>query len=445
MSFKRYITPLFIFSTFVLFIFPLFGEDDKAINNWPQWRGPLGTGVAPNANPPIVWSEGKNIRWKVPLPGKGHSTPAVWGNRIFITTAIPYGNPLPEKFSNAPGAHDNLPITHHYQFAVMAFNRNNGQLLWQKTVHRELPKEAGHYTASLASASPVTDGEHLLAFFGSHGLFCLNMDGELQWQKDLGQMQSKHGHGEGSSPALYGETLVVNWDHEGQSFVIAFDKNTGKERWKKLREEVTSWTTPIIVEHEGKAQAIISGTQRIRGYDLQTGDIIWECGGLSANVVATPIYANGVVYAGSSYEKRVLLAIHINGAKGDITGTNRILWTRVHGTPYVPSPLLYGKNLYFLRHYQGILSRVDIETGKDSGGPFRLREIRNVYASPVGAANRVYITDLDGTTLVFSHNENPQVLAINQLDDEISASAAIVGNQLFLRGEQFLYCISENE
>ncbi len=410
---------------------------------WGQWRGPLGTGVAPHANPPIEWSEAKNIRWKIALPGKGHSTPLAWGDRVYITTAIPYGEELPPKHSEASGAHDNLPVTHQYEFAVLAISRSSGKTIWQRTVHKALPHEYGHYTGSLASNSPVTDGEHLFAFFGSNGLYCLDMNGELLWQADLGQMQSKHGHGEASSPALYGNTLLINWDHEGQSFIVALEKNTGKERWKVLRDEVTSWTTPIIFEYDGKTQAIVSGTTRIRSYDLTDGSVIWECGGLSANIVASPVMADGMVFAGSSYEKRAMLAIHLDGARGDITGTDRVAWTRIHGTPYVPSPLLYGGYLYFLRHYQNILSRVDIKTGKDVGGPFRLNAIRNVYGSPVGAANRIYITDLDGTTLVFSHDPNPQVLALNRLEDSFSASAALAGNELYLRGAEFLYCISE--
>jgi len=414
-----------------------------AEHTWPQWRGPLGTGVAPSANPPVEWSESKNIRWKIALPGKGHSTPIVWGDRIFITTAVPYGDALEPRYNTAPGGHDGVPVTKRYRFVVLAVSRRDGKIVWQRTLHTELPHEGGHYTGSLASNSPVTDGEHLFAFFGSRGLYALDLNGELQWQTDLGEMQTKHAHGEGSSPALYGETLIINWDHEGQSFVIAFDKRTGKQRWQVAREEVTSWATPIVVENGGKPQVIISGTNRMRGYDLATGEVIWECGGLSANIVASPVAADGMLFAGSSYEKRALLAIRLDGARGDITGTDHVVWTRTRGTPYVPSPLLYGDVLYFLRHYQGILSRVNAKTGEEQHGPFRLNGIRNVYASPVAAADRVYITDRDGTTLVISHGDMPSVLAVNQLNDSFSASAAIVGNEFFLRGQKYLYCIAQ--
>src|SRR5262249_41971335 len=260
--------------------------------------------------------------------------------------------------------------------------------------------------------------------------------GRLLWKKDLGEMHSKHGHGEGSSPALHGDTLVINWDHEGQSFLVALDKRTGKQRWRVARAEDTSWATPIVVEHQGMAQVIVPGTNRLRGYDLASGALIWECGGLSSNIVASPVAANGVVYAGSSYDTRAMLAIRLDGSKGDITGTNQIVWTRSRGTPYVPSPLLYGDSLYNLQHYQGTIVRLDVKTGVDQGGPFRLRAIGDVSASPVGAAGRVYITSRDGVTQVMSHGEpTPKMLALNRLDDSFSASAALVGRELFLRGE----------
>ena len=356
-----------------------------------------------------------------------------------MTTAIPFGEALRPRLPERPGTHDNLPLTHQHEFAVLAVSRRDGSILWHKTVHKELPHEAGHVTASLASASPVTDGERVYAFFGSRGLYCLDTAGKVLWQKQLGVMHSKHGHGEGSSPILAGNTLIVNWDHEDGSFVAAFDKRTGKQLWKVARAEDTSWATPIVVGQGGKAQIIVSGTHRIRGYDLSSGAVVWECGGLSSNVVASPVSANGIVYAGSSYDTRALLAIRLDGAKGDITGTSQVLWTRQRGTPYVPSPLLYGDSLYTLQHYQGIVSRLDVTSGADQGGPFRLGAITSVYASPVGAADRVYITSRDGVTQVMSHGDKtPKMLAVNRLDDTISASAALAGREIFLRGERYL-------
>jgi outer membrane protein assembly factor BamB len=418
---------------------------DKVAEYWSAWRGPLATGVAPAGDPPLSWDEtdGTNIRWKTPIPGRGHSTPIVWGDRIFLTTAIPIGPALPAKPSTAPGNHDNLPVTHRQQFVALAIDRASGKIVWLNALREALPHEQGHQTGSLASASPATDGERLYVNFGSFGLYCLDFAGEVLWKADFGPMQSLHGHGEGSSPVLHGETLVVNWDHEGKSFVVALDKRTGHERWRIDRKEVTSWATPIVVEHAGKPQLIVSGTSRIRGYDLTTGKVLWECGGLSANVVASPVSDGRLLFAGSSYDKRALLAINLDGASGDITGTDRVLWSRFRGTPYVPSPLLYDGKLYYLTHYQGILTRVDGATGEDQPGAIRLAGIGNIYASPVAAAGRVYITDLDGATAIVSHGDVPRVLSINRLNEPVAASAAIAGRDLFLRGDKSLYRLAE--
>ena len=411
--------------------------------NWPHWRGPLQTGVAPEADPPIEWSEKENVRWKTALPGKGHSTPIVWGDRVFVTTAVPFGDPLPPRHSTAPGTHDGVPVTHRHMFLVIAVNRSDGKIVWQRTVHQKLPHEGGHYTASLASNSAVTDGEHLFAFFGSHGLYCLGFNGELKWKKDdFGEMQTKHGHGESASPVLHGNTLIVNWDQDGPCYLLALDKRTGREILKVSRPEETSWSSPIVVEHQGQPQVIVNGTNRLRGYDLATGGVIWECGGLSSNIVASPVAADGMVFAGSSYEKQSLLAVRLDGADGDITGSVRVAWSRSRTTPYVPSLLVYGDALYFHAHYQGVLTRVNAQTGANQPGSFRLTGVSNVYASPVAAAGRVYISDLEGRTIVVKHGDNPQPLALNKLNDIFAASPALAGRDLFLRGEKFLYCIT---
>lgn len=417
---------------------------NEPVESWAQWRGPLGTGVAPDARPPLEWSEDKNIRWKLDLPGKGHSTPVVWGDHIFLTAAIPQGEPVRPRFVR-PGAHDNFSTTHVHEFAVIAVSRKTGKNIWQQVVHKAHPIEAGHVTASLASNSPVTDGKLVFAFFGSYGLYCLDFTGKLVWKKDLGVMHTKHGHGEGSTPALHGETLVVNWDHEDKSFVVALDKRTGQQRWRVARDEDTSWASPIVVEHDGKAQLIVPGTNRLRGYDLADGSVIWECGGLSSNIVASPVAAHGVVYSGSSYDTRAMLAVKLAGAKGDITGTQQVAWMRRRGTPYVPSPILYGDTLYNLQHYQGVVVRINVKTGEDRGEPIRLPNIRDVYASPVGALNRIYVTSREGVTQVLSHEEPARVLATNRLDDSFSASAALVGRDVLLRGERRLYCIGARE
>ena len=411
---------------------------------WPGWRGPLGTGAAPHADPPVEWSESRNLRWKAELPGGGHSTPAVWGDRVFVTAAVPYGDPLPPAYSGLPGGHDERPVTHRHRFVVLALNRASGRVLWQRVVRDDLPRAGGHYTASLASPSPVTDGEHLIVSFGSHGLYGLDLEGGLRWELDLGPMRPLHGHGEGSSPALFGGALVVNWDHEGESFLAAFDKGTGALRWKSPREGGSSWTTPIVIEAGGRPQVVVSGSRTVRGYDLAGGGMIWECPGLSVeNVVATPVAGFGLVFAGSSYDRQAVLAIPVQPSGGEAGGRRRAAWSRTRGAPYVPSFLLYGEALYFVRHFQNILTRVDARTGRERPGPMRLKSLDRVFASPVAAAGRVYVTGRNGVTVVLSHADAPAVLAVNRLDDGFSASAAVAGGELYLRGGGHLYCIAE--
>jgi len=259
-------------------------------------------------------------------------------------------------------------------------------------------------------------------------------------------MHTKHGHGHGASPTLHGDSLIVNWDHEDGSFLVVMDKRTGKNRWRKERSEDTSWSSPIVIERKDdkgvvRPQIVVCGTDRVRGFDLDSGEILWECGGLSSNVVATPVYANGMLYVGSSYEKKILIAINLLGAQGDLTGTKHVEWTRTRGTPYVPSMLLYDDFLYYLSHYQNIMTRVHGPSGKDQPGPLRLGELGNIYASPVAANGHVYVTDLSGTTVVLSHEQTPKTVAVNRLDEAISASAAIEGDEIFLRGEKHLFCI----
>jgi outer membrane protein assembly factor BamB len=257
-------------------------------------------------------------------------------------------------------------------------------------------------------------------------------------------MQIFHGHGEGSSPVLYKDTLIVNWDHQGESFVVALDARTGKERWRIARDEITSWSTPLIVEHGGTTQVVISATKRVRSYDLASGGLIWECAGLSRNVVASPVAADGFVYVANSYDRQAMLAIRLAGAKGDITNTDAVVWKRERDTPYVPSPLLYDDTLCFIKHNQGFLTCVEAKSGKALFGPQRLEGMRNIFASPVAAADRIYIADRNGSTMVIKRGATFEPLARNRLEDSFSASPAIVGDALYLRGERNLYCIAQD-
>lgn len=424
---------------------------NKPSDNWPQWRGPLGTGAALDGNPPITWSETENIRWQVAIPGQGHASPIVWQDRVFVLTAIqtdqalPQQEPAAEEQGQTSGWRPDPKLPGYvYNFDILALDRKTGAVLWQRTARAEPPHEGTHQTGSWAPGSPLTDGERVYAHFGSRGLYCYDMDGKLLWSTDLGDMTTRLSFGEGASPALHGETIVVNWDHEGESFIVALDKRSGSERWRVARDERTTWGTPLIVEHAGQTQVIVNATNRIRSYDLADGQQIWECGGMTANPIPTPVTVDDIVYVMSGFRGNALLAIRLDGAQGDITGTESIVWSYERDTPYVPSPLLYDGMLYFLKSNDGILSNLDIKTGAKHFGPQRLEGIEGVYASPVGTDNRIYIAGRNGTTLVLKHGPEYEIMSSNALDDSFNASPAIAGDELFLRGEQTLYCIARD-
>jgi outer membrane protein assembly factor BamB len=290
--------------------------------------------------------------------------------------------------------------------------------------------------------SAATDGERVYAFFGSRGLYALDMAGGVLWEKDLGDMTIKLGFGEGSSPALHDGRLVINWDHEGDSFIVALDAKTGDELWRKSRDEPTSWATPLVVERDGKAQVVSSATNRVRSYDLATGELLWEASGMTANAIPTPVHSDGLVYVTSGFRGNALLAVRLADARGDITGTPAIAWSYDRDTPYVPSPLLYGAQLYILKSNDGILTAFDAKTGERHYGE-RLAGVPNVYASPLGAAGRIYVAGRDGAVAVVRSGPKFELLAVNELDDDFDASPVAVDGELYLRGKH-LYRISED-
>jgi outer membrane protein assembly factor BamB len=523
--------------------------------NWLQWRGPEGTGVAPDSDPPVDWSENKNVKWKVPIPGKGHATPIIWKDLVIVQTAVKTDKQVkkeetseqeeqPRPGRRGQGAQDRRPDwqnmseeeraemrqrfqnrrnqqgeaetgesnarggqgrrgggdwqnmseeerekmrqrfrqqrnqegggrpggargregrgprgrggrrgrwggmsskpTYVHRFSIMAVSRKDGSIVWEKIVREELPHEGAHRDGSLASGSPVTDGERIYAFFGSRGLYCFDMSGTPKWEKDLGDMKIRMGFGEGSSPVLTEDLVIVNWDHEGDSFVAAFDKTTGDERWRIPRDERTTWSTPLVVKSEGQTQVIVSGTNRIRSYDVRNGSMIWECGGMTQNVIPTPVHADGVVYLASGFRGNSMLAIKLDGASGDITDSDSILWRSDRDMPYVPSPLLYDGSIYLLKQNTGIISCLAATDGDENYGAQRLEGLEQVYASPVGASGRVYVVATNGKTAVLKHGPKVEVLSINALDDQFAASPAIVGGEIYLRGYKNLYCISSS-
>ena len=431
--------------------------DTDRIGNWHQWRGPDGNGVAANGSPPIEWSEERNIKWKVELPGRGSSTPIVWNDRVFVLTAIETDRksenapakvqaPPPENSSGRrrgrPGRFRQPPPTTYYQFAVICLDRETGKKIWQQVAIQAVPHEGGHPTNSFASGSPTTDGKHLYASFGSQGIYCFDLDGKLQWQRDLGRMQTRNAFGEGSSPTLHDDTLVVTWDHEGPSFIVALDANTGDTRWRVERDEPTTWATPLVVDAAGRKQVITNGTNRVRSYDLETGRLIWECGGQATNPIPSPVMLDNVVFCMTGYRGFAIYAISLD-ATGDITDSDKVVWSRDDAAPYVASPVLYDGHLYFTKSRNAILASVDAKTGSSVISESRLPGLSSLYASLVAADDRIYAVGRSGTTVVIKHGPQLEILATNELGEGIDASTAIVGKQLFLRGEKHLYCIED--
>lgn len=420
-------------------------QDPAAQANWPQFRGPMASGVAPQGNPPTEWSETKNVRWKVAIPGVGSSTPVVWGDKVFLLTAIETDrkdDAIPDP-ADQPMRPFGIKFPNRiHQFVVLCLDRATGKTLWQKTAAELVPHEGHHPDNDFASATPVTDGHHVWASFGSRGVYCYDLAGNLKWKQDFGDLKTRLSFGEGSSPALHGDTVVTTWDHDGESFIIAQDAATGEVRWRKDREEQSAWATPLIVESEGRTQVITNASTKVRSYDLKTGELLWECGGQVGNVTPAPVAGNTLVYCMSGYRGSALYALPLDQS-GDLTGTDKIAWKADRGTPYIPSPLLYDNRLYFTQSNDGLLTSLDAATGKVVIDRTRLPEIRKIYASPVGAAGRVYLTSREGTTLVIRHADTFEVLATNKLDEPIDASAAIAGKELFLRGNKHLYCIAE--
>jgi outer membrane protein assembly factor BamB len=399
------------------------------LENWPQWRGPLLTGEAPKATPPLTWSETNGVRWKVRLPGSGSSTPAIWGNQIFVTTAVPPG--------------DDAKDAGAYQFQLLCLDRKDGKTIWTRTARTETPHEKHHPDHGYASGSPITDGEILLAYFGSRGLHAYDLAGNLKWSKDFGRMKTRNSFGEGTSPALRGDTIIVNWDDETENdFIVALDRKTGKELWRTPRSEDTGWSTPLILSHDGKTQVVVNASKRVRGYDFQDGKPIWECGGQTANAIPTPVADDGTVYVTSGFRGSAVMAIAL-GHKGELTGTEAIRWSRTRNTPYVPSPLLFAGKLYLVTGNNPVFTCLEARTGNPIFEAEKLEGLSGIYASPVAAAGRIYVLGRNGLCFVLKEGSKLEVLARNQIDDKTDSTLALAGKDLLLRGHRSLYCISE--
>ena len=426
-------------------------------NHWPQWRGPDFNGMA-RGDAPTKWSDTENIKWKAAIPGRGHSTPVVWGDKIFLTTAIPTAKaaaPTPEPAnqgggrpggSGRGGPGGGAAANQEHQFAVLCLDKKTGKILWQKVAVTAAPHEGYHGKyGSFASNSPATDGKYVYAFFGSRGVYCYDLNGKPIWQKDFNvKMQMHLQFGEGTAAVIEGDKLILNFDHKAGSFIVALDKATGKEIWNTKREEISNWSAPLVVEHAGKKQVIVSATTKVRSYNLNDGKLIWECAGLGMNTIPAPVHQDGVVYVMSGFRDPKLLAIKL-GREGDLTGTDAVLWSETRGLSYTPSPVLHEGKLYALTD-NGMISCFDAKTGKPYYHQQRLPKPYNFKASPVGANGKLYLATEDDDVVILKMGEKFEVLATNTMTDQMFvASPVIVNGEIFLRSQNTLFCISEKK
>jgi outer membrane protein assembly factor BamB len=419
------------------------GDDD-----WPRWRGPNNDGMA-RGDVPLEWSSTKNVAWKVPVPGRGFSSPVVWGDKIFITTAVPTSPPPPA----APQAEGDEPRRRgpgggagggqEHKFLVLCINRITGKQVWERVATVATPHEGYHRQyGSFASNTPVTDGRYVFAFFGSRGLYTYDVNGKLIWKKDFPPMRMRLQFGEGVAPVLDGNTLYLKFDQENGSYMVALDKRNGKELWRVTRDEGSSWSPPLVVTHKGRKQLIVSASKKVRSYDPANGKVIWECSGLGSNVIPAPVVAGELVIVMSGHRDPNLLAIRLGG-EGDLSGTNAVAWTNNRGNSYTASPVLYQNRLYFITD-SGMLSCFNALTGEAHYRQQRLPKPYNFKASPVGVNGKLYLASESGDVIVVRMDEKFEVIATNTLEDEVFiATPAVSGGSLYLRGRETLYCVRQ--
>ena len=406
---------------------------------WMQWRGPFNTGMAVG-DAPLRWSDSSGVVWKVPIAGRGHSTPVIAKGRMFLTTAVPTGRgaqPTARLRGGGGGADAGL----EHRFDVIALDPATGKTLWQRTATTATPHEGYHRTyGSFASNSPVTDGERLYAFFGSRGLYTYSLDGTLLWQKDFGvKLRMDNAFGEGTAPTLHDNRLILHFDHLDGGFLVMLDPATGREIWRVARTERFNWAAPFVATHAGKRQIIVNGLT-VRGYDFDSGALLWEAAGLGENSVPQVVQHNDLVYAMSGHTVKWLMALRL-GRSGTLTAGNGIVWSTARGVSYTPSPLLHDNRLYVVSD-AGLVSCFNATTGQPIYEQRRLPRLYNFKASPVGANGKVYLATEEGDVVVLRMGDTFEVLATNTLEDQsYIASPVILDGAIYLRSRTHVFKI----
>lgn len=427
-----------------LFVCNLVLTSNAAPGSWPQWRGPSGQGVSTEKNLPTAWTPTKNIKWKAAIPGRGHSSPIVWGNRVFVTTAIegevvPGAKATKHVLDNKEFVHpDSIGANRKHLFKVICLDSESGKVLWEQTAFEGTPYDDRHRKSSYAASTPATDGTNVYAFFGSEGLYAYDMKGKLTWKADLGKLGNL-GMGTGTSPIVYDNLVIVQFDEENgeASFIAGIDKKTGREVWRTARKIQVSWSTPLLVSTAKRAELITSGTEAIVSYNPKTGAELWRHKGVESNAIPSPVAAGDLVFLSAGYPAKVAMAITLGGS-GDLG--DAVVWKYQKGTAYVPSPILYGDYLY-LTSDRGILTCLDAKTGevKYEGG--RVPVPASFTASPIAFDGKILLTSEDGDTFVIKAGPKHEVITTNSVGEPVYASPAVADGNIFIRGERNLYCI----
>jgi outer membrane protein assembly factor BamB len=418
--------------------------------NWPQFRGPGALGVADHPGLPSHWGTNENVAWKVEVPGRGWSSPIVWGERVFVTTVVSQGEvEPPKKGLYFGGERPEIPKAEH-RWLLLCFDLESGHELWRQEAHRGTPPNPHHVKNTYASATPVTDGERVYAAFGNAGLFCYDMAGRKLWSTNWPPVKIRNGWGSAASPVLCDGRLFLVSDNDDQSFALALDAKTGRQLWRVERDEKSNWATPHVWRNEQRTELITSG-KRVRSYSLD-GNLLWELGGMSSIVIPTPCSNSGLLYVCSGYvgdRVRPVFAI-TPGASGDITlkpgQTNNqfVAWCQPTAGPYNPSPLLYGDYFYVLFDF-GFLSCHEARTGRQVYEKQRIREGPTSFtASPWAANGKIFALSEDGDTFVFQAGPEYKPLHTNSLDEMCMATPAMAGRRLLMRTLTKLYCFRQD-
>jgi outer membrane protein assembly factor BamB len=392
--------------------------EGAGVKYWPRWRGPSGQGLAADGAYPDQWSPTENVVWKVPVAGQGHSSPIVWENKLFLTTAAEKGR----------------------HRAVLCFDRQSGKQLWEAKLTPGKPEKI-YSKNSWASGTPTTDGERVYAFFGNDGLFCVDFQGSQVWHTPFEPVDALHGMA--CSPLLYKDRVIVFQEHNSPSgFIAAFDKLTGKQLWRTPRKEKVGWGSPIAIRVDGRDQIIVSSSLRVYAYDPADGKEIWSCAGNLDEVIPTPVVGHNLLFCASG-RAGPTLAIRPQGAKGDVTGTH-LAWRTNKGSPFVPSPLVYGDYLYTVNDMISVVTCFEAKTGKvlwqeRCGTPVK----EGFSASPIGVNGKVFITNDDGETFVLENGPAFNLLHVNRLGEKTLASPALVDGRWYIRTQKHLWCIGK--